>query len=188
MIPWFVNKDMLVIDMARPEKPRTPLAERLLEVRKALGYEARKALAEELGIHVETLGTYERGVSEPSVQFMATYRERFGVDLGWLLTGHGTMFVDPSKAPPTNTQPLDEMLMRSLAQIAIRAHKQANIVLRNEDIAVEAATLYNELKEKADDIHDGEEVKDLLPWLEGRLMRRLDKLKAAPAETTTKRA
>lgn len=188
MIPLFVNKVSLVMDMARPEKPRTPLAGRLLEVRKALGHEARKSLADVLGIHIETLGTYERGVSEPSIQFLATYRERFGVDLGWLITGDGDMFADPSKAPKPESQPLDEMLMRTLAQIAIRAHQQAQLILRHEDIAVEAASLYNELKEKADDISDAEEVGQLLPWLERRLVKRLANLKADPANTTSKRA
>lgn len=98
------------------------------------------------------------------------------------------MFADPPKAPKPESHPLDEMLMRTLAQIAIRAHQQARLTLRHEDIAVEAASLYNELKEKADDIDDAEEVKDLLPWLEGRLVRRLEKLKADPANTTSKRA
>lgn len=118
---------------------------------------------------------------------LAIYAERFGLNLNWLATGHGEMFANPSKGTKKADE-LDEMLMRTLAQIAIRAHQQARLTLRHEDIAVEAATLYNELKEKADDLTDAEEVSDLLPWLEGRLVRRLEKLKADPANTTSKRA
>ncbi|ANH06755.1 hypothetical protein shn_13855 [Shinella sp. HZN7] len=135
-----------------------------------------------------TLAYYERGERTPDANVLASYRDRFGVNMNWLITGEGDIFADLSKAPQMETKPLDEMLMRTLAQIAIRAHQQAQLILRHEDIAVEAASLYNELTEKADDIADAEEVGQLLPWLEGRLVKRLAKLKADPANTTSKRA
>ncbi|MCW5711305.1 MAG: helix-turn-helix transcriptional regulator [Shinella sp.] len=150
--------------------------------------ESREEFARTVGVSKDALAMYERGENVPSAAVLAAYRKRYGISFEWMVFGDGVMFADPSKAPTAKAKPLDEMLMRTLAQIAIRAHQQAQLVLRQEDIAVEAACLYNELKEKADDINDAEEVNDLLPWLERRLTRRLEKLKADPVNTTSKRA
>ncbi len=165
---------------------RGEIADRIAEVRAATGL-SQRAIAQKIGISVRTWQEIESGKNVPSGETLLKIAE-LGFSPGWILTREGQMHLDSSKVSKGEQPDLDEMLMRSLAKIAIRAHHQAQIVLRNEDIAVEAATLYNELKEKADDINDPNEVNDLLPWLEGRLVRRLAKLKAAPAETTTKRA
>jgi phage repressor protein C with HTH and peptisase S24 domain len=65
--------------------------ERLTNVRKSMGYSSRKSLAHELRIHPETLGGYERGETKPDFEFLADYKQRFSVDLNWLLTGEGNM-------------------------------------------------------------------------------------------------
>jgi transcriptional regulator with XRE-family HTH domain len=175
--------------LAKPEnEPKTALGARLRLVRRQFGDPDREEFAGTLQISKNTLAYYERGERTPDANVLATYRDRFGVNMNWLIAGEGEMFADPSKASKVPGQPLDEMLMRTLAQIAIRAHQRAHLVLRQEDVAVEAASLYNELKEKADNINDAEEVSELLPWLEGRLVRRLEKLIADPAGTTSKRA
>jgi len=78
--------------MARPQIAKTPLAERLTEVRKALGYEARQPFAQLLKMHPDTLGGYERGDSTPDHEFLGMYKRRFGVNIDWLITGEGPMF------------------------------------------------------------------------------------------------
>lgn len=78
--------------MARPLKPRTAFARRLIDVREAAGFENRADFAELLGIPTDTLGSYERGVAEPGVALLAQYRELLGVNLSWLITNEGDMF------------------------------------------------------------------------------------------------
>ncbi|MEH3091943.1 MAG: LexA family transcriptional regulator [Agrobacterium cavarae] len=78
--------------MARPENPKTPLAQRLVDIRKTLGYESRKDFSDLLDVKVDTLGSYERGVNEPNIAILTKYRENWGVSLSWLLTGDGDMF------------------------------------------------------------------------------------------------
>lgn len=61
-------------------------------MREKLGYPARSAFAEFLGINSETLGGYERGDSSPDLDFLAMYKQRFSVNLNWLIAGDGEMF------------------------------------------------------------------------------------------------
>ncbi|WP_429941060.1 XRE family transcriptional regulator [Agrobacterium vitis] len=83
--------------MARPENIKTPLGQRLTDVRKAIGHDNRKSFAELLGIPADTLGTYERGVSEPNMTLLSAYNNLFGVNLSWLITGNGAMFANTSQ-------------------------------------------------------------------------------------------
>lgn len=78
--------------MARTAIAKTPLGQRLTKVREAIGFPHRKAFAEEIGINAETLGGYERGDSEPDIAFLSTYKQRYSVNLDWLITGDGEMF------------------------------------------------------------------------------------------------
>lgn len=78
--------------MARPEKIKTPLGQRLSDVRKKLGFPERPHFADHLGVPKETLGNYERGDREPNAELLTIYRRRFGVNLNWVITGEGDMF------------------------------------------------------------------------------------------------
>ncbi len=40
-----------------------------------------------------TLAGYERGESEPTATVLAAYRAKHGVNVDWLLTGTGSMFI-----------------------------------------------------------------------------------------------
>ncbi|MCB1470843.1 MAG: helix-turn-helix domain-containing protein [Rhizobiaceae bacterium] len=48
---------------------------------------SRLQFAKELGVSDSTLGNYERGDRTPDVEFLVRLRERFGIDIHWLLTG-----------------------------------------------------------------------------------------------------
>lgn len=78
--------------MARPEKIKTPLGQRLSDVRKKLGFSDRPPFADLLGIPKDTLGNYERGDREPNADLLTIYRRRFGVNLNWLIAAEGDMF------------------------------------------------------------------------------------------------
>jgi transcriptional regulator with XRE-family HTH domain len=80
--------------VARPEKdPKTPLAERLREVRRVNGDPDRAEVAQRLGVSLNSLSRYERGELEPSCSTLQAYCAEYGVNLHWLLTGSGTMLV-----------------------------------------------------------------------------------------------
>lgn len=78
--------------MARPETFKTPLAQRLREIRKSLGDPPRELFAKTLDISEKTLGNYERGDNEPDASVLLAYKQVYGVDVAWLLTGDGPMF------------------------------------------------------------------------------------------------
>lgn len=84
----------MFIDMGRQPIAKTPFAQRLTSVRNALGAKDRKSFAKQIGMNAETLGGYERGDSEPDRDFLTRYKHDFSVNLNWLITGEGEMFVD----------------------------------------------------------------------------------------------
>jgi transcriptional regulator with XRE-family HTH domain len=97
--------------MARPEKPKTPLGQRLAAARKRLGYKTRPEFALKIGVKADTLGSYERGTAEPDVAFMAEYHSRFDIDLNWLIAGDGDVFGQEGARPAVvRTDLLEEAL------------------------------------------------------------------------------
>jgi phage repressor protein C with HTH and peptisase S24 domain len=82
--------------MARKAISKTPIGQRLSAVREALKYPSRAALAAELEMNPETLGGYERGDSNPDLDLLGLYSQRFSVNLNWVLTGEGDMFASAS--------------------------------------------------------------------------------------------
>nr|WP_165972816.1 LexA family transcriptional regulator [Martelella mediterranea] len=84
--------------MAKPESdPKTPLGARIRSIRKHLGDPDRESFAKMIGISKNTIAFYERGERTPDATVLAAYRERFGVDTNWLITGEGDPFGDTSK-------------------------------------------------------------------------------------------
>ncbi|MDG3439594.1 helix-turn-helix transcriptional regulator [Nitrospirillum amazonense] len=74
--------------MAPPFKPKSAFAERLITAR---GGMKRIDAAEALDLAPDTLGTYERGTTEPSISTLARISSVYDVSLHWLLTGEGEM-------------------------------------------------------------------------------------------------
>lgn len=60
-------------------------------IKKTRGEASRKDLASALGIHVQTLGNYERGERQPDAVFLQAVCDLYGVSPAWLLTGEGEM-------------------------------------------------------------------------------------------------
>lgn len=158
--------------MARPEIFKTALGQRLADVRKKLGYSERTNFAEKIGIQKETLGGYERGDREPTHDFLVLYRQRFGVDLTWLLTGEGDMFADQSKAPPPSTS-VDPLLMEKLYKAVERVYKEVGQRPPGHRIANEATEVLNMLLERVTDVRDDLVVDAVIPALAEQLISRL---------------
>lgn len=74
--------------MGRPEvEPKTEIARRLRSVRADAGFEDRDLFAERTGISKSTIANYERGDRTPDASMLEKYRDIWGVDLNWLVTG-----------------------------------------------------------------------------------------------------
>lgn len=125
------------------------------------------------------LASYERGESEPTASVLRVYREKYGIDLAWLVTGTGTMFAEPSRAPKTERQ-FDLVMIDKLSRIVVVEFKNAGQLLPQEKIGVEAAKLYNELLLLVADVRDPEEVEVFLPQVRYSLKKRLSEAAADP--------
>lgn len=68
------------------------IGKRLKEIKSALKITS-KELAENLGIPVRTIGSYERDEAQPGPKFFHAIHEKYNVDINWFLTGKGNMFI-----------------------------------------------------------------------------------------------
>ncbi len=55
-----------------------------------------KNLADLLDIPIRTIGGYERNENPPGEKFLIKLIEKFNVNVNWILTGHGSIFVQQS--------------------------------------------------------------------------------------------
>ncbi|WPJ67928.1 c repressor [Sinorhizobium phage Aussie] len=166
--------------MARPEtEPKTPLGARLRDCRRQLGDPDRDEFARSLGVSKSALASYERGESEPTVSVLRVYSEKYGIDLGWLVTGAGEMLADVSKQPKPTRQ-VDLGMVDKLSRIVVVEFKHAGQRLPDEKIGVEAARLYNELTALVSDLGDQEEVDAFLPQVRYALKKRLSEAANEP--------
>ncbi|GGB55368.1 hypothetical protein GCM10011316_29280 [Roseibium aquae] len=160
--------------MARPSKPKTELAQRLVTIRGDL---TRAEFCARLGISDSTYATYERGDRTPDAILLARLTVDCGVDLHWLLTGEGTPARSQGSAEPRPGErtavPIDPDLLKKVARIVERTHAAANIRLPQDARAGELARAYNLVMAKADDPADPLELNSLLPWLETHLTKTL---------------
>ncbi|WP_273755642.1 helix-turn-helix domain-containing protein [Bartonella sp. MM73XJBT.G] len=159
--------------------PKTPLAKRLTEVRKFVGL-SRNIFSVKIGISIQGLGNYERGDRIPDAIILSSYGEKFGVNLNWLVTGHGEMFSDMAKAKAAGLKPqaIPAGLMKKLGYLAYTTYHDANITLFPEDVAELAAELYGKLQELIENFNDMEEVEATLPLLKLHLKRKIEAEKA----------
>ncbi len=65
-----------------------------------MGDLARDAFAQSLGVSEKTLGNYERGDNEPDASVLLAYKQTYGVDISWVLTGDGPMFSESATPVP----------------------------------------------------------------------------------------
>ena len=71
------------------------MKERIRLLRETLGL-TQRAMGEAIGLKDSTIATYEIGRSRPSGAALRAICDKFGVNMDWLLTGDGDMFVKRS--------------------------------------------------------------------------------------------
>ena len=72
------------------------LGKRLQEVRKHYNLTVDQ-LAEKAGVKPRTLGSYERNEAKAPIELLEFMQQSFHVDLNWLVTGKGEMFLSPDQ-------------------------------------------------------------------------------------------
>lgn len=73
----------------------TEIADRLIAVRKALGYTDQRVFAPHIGVAWRTLQTYEQGtVKKMPLAYIEALNKQFNVSKDWIYTGEGPMFID----------------------------------------------------------------------------------------------
>ena len=66
--------------------------------RKLLGL-SQQSLAKVLGYAQRTISDWERGRLEIPIQVLITLKQRYGLNIDWLLTGEGEPFLTPKEEP-----------------------------------------------------------------------------------------
>lgn len=140
------------VDLAKPENPsKTDLGARIRLIRKELGDIERDNFATELGISKNTLAYYERGERTPDATTLASYRDRFGININWLVTGEGSMRSESAKASEADGKDAETKLfpvsadMISLQRYDIQAAAGDGIIPiseRAEDSGISIARSY----------------------------------------------
>lgn len=115
---------------------------------------------------------YERGERTPDAVVLAAYRERYGININWLLTGEGEMFADPAKAPAPKIA-IDPRLMERLYKDVDAAYIDIGQKAPKHRVSYEASLLYNELLSKIRDVRDIALVDLVVPTLIEDLKKRL---------------
>ena len=95
--------------MGRPAKPKTPLGQRIIEIR---GERLRVEFAAQLEVSQASLASYELGRSTPNMEFLKALVTKENIDLNWFLTGEGAMYLAEDKEQPAQT--LDASLMETI--------------------------------------------------------------------------
>lgn len=69
------------------------IAKRIKEIKLTLRLTSSD-LADKLDIPVRTIGSYERAEAQPSQKFLTALYENLSININWLLSGKGNMFLD----------------------------------------------------------------------------------------------
>ncbi len=68
------------------------IGKRIKEIRASLHMTSAE-LASKLGIPVRTIGCYERNEAQPGAKFFIAMLDELSININWLLSGKGNMFV-----------------------------------------------------------------------------------------------
>lgn len=170
--------------MARPELPsKTAVGARLRELRRVLGDLDRDFMADKLGVSKTTLGNYEKGESEPTVSVLNSYYVNFSVNIFWIVTGEGEMFMSDQTSELSRETPelrRKAEAFHDIKQLIKKIHEGNELNLpskRLDDMAIKAL---NAIDNDGVELADVNEVAAWLVLLGKRLQREINEARAAP--------
>ena len=120
------------------------------ELRKQLGL-TQKEMARIVGVTPAAISDFEAGKSSPSANLCAVLAKKFKVNLNWLLTGEGEMFVEDTKGLTADQHKALEAIKKDgkIAKIAVMLDELPEDERRRFYIRIlEAKLLHKLLKEK----------------------------------------
>ena len=83
------------------------ISERLKKIREAKGL-SQKQFAETLGTVLTRISEYERDKLKPTTETLTKLAEIHGININWLLTGNGNMFIEKEKKSNTKANEIIE--------------------------------------------------------------------------------
>ena len=83
------------------------LGKRIKDAREFLKI-GQKEFAEKIGIIYQTLSKYERNEIKPTTEILTKLAEIHGININWLLTGNGDMFIREEKKSNTKADEIIE--------------------------------------------------------------------------------
>ena len=152
-ISWFYD----CFNLARPEKIKTKLGQRLRDVRFYFGDPDRISFASKLGIGRESLAGYERGDSVPNAEVIRQYVETLNVNAQWLITGEGEMFNNAASAP-SSLRTVDTVILIKIAGKVEDVYKGLGQRPTKAHITGVAADIYNDMLNTGTDFNDDDEL------------------------------
>lgn len=108
------------------------MIERLLELRKALNL-TQTQFGEKIGLTRAAIAAYERGIAKPTGSALKCMEVIFNVNMNWLETGEGEMFVETPQAyvesliAEHDLGPGGQMLMRALLRFYEELGEEATL-------------------------------------------------------------
>jgi len=114
---------------------RKPIGNRLKLLRTKHLKLSQEKLAEILGVKRNTLSNWERGENEMNYEAMLILYNKFGVNINWLLTGEGSMFVNPPqkehvKETPPNQAGIDKELAVMISMLSPEQQEALKLLFR----------------------------------------------------------
>lgn len=155
--------------MARPLKPETPFAARLVDARLPM---ERVDFASCLGVPVGTLANWERGRTFPPPDILTKMAEILDVSLDWLISGRGEKRPGPPQDAPQPAAPaLDEELHGRIVEGVQMVYKEEGAGLPPRHLGQLAMRIHQDLM--AAGLETQEETSAALRYALERLRREL---------------
>jgi transcriptional regulator with XRE-family HTH domain len=109
-------------------------AKRLIRVRESLSLSQRE-MAKLMKVSERVYLDYEKGRKKPTYEKLLPLAEIHHINLHWLLTGEGSMFVtsphkEPSKETPTNQAGIDRELAQMLSMLSPEQQEGLKMLFR----------------------------------------------------------
>ena len=111
-------------DGGNSKMDRKSVGQRLKFLRTQFLKLSQKELASILNVKQNTLSNWERGENEMDYEAMQTLSKTFNVNLNWLLTGEGEMFIKREHKIPTEKASIVPELANFLALLPEEQQKQ----------------------------------------------------------------
>jgi len=146
----------------------------------------RVAFAKKLGVSKNSVAHYERGERTPDASVLQAYFDRFSVNLNWLVSGEGEMFLDGGPPDPegpsteTDAPEVQSEIFRETGKLVRDSHREKGVTLSADAQLIETVARYNELVAAARNPSDEPELRSLLPWIKLRISKDLDEAMKAP--------